>query len=256
MEIIEFDRLKTKVDEGVMEKIREFNDYYEYCFIPEYEGKYSDCETDTIQMNKVHAVTLEIKGRFLLVGIQFFKNTFSIEEVINWLTIYNINYVDNQSLVQNASELLKGVRFKGNVLVLYKKGNKKINFNYIDFPEITEIYNFSRGKVDTSKSKAARKEPLGRLVIHLNDEEMYEVPRLEFSIDKDYIICNGTLIKADYIDSYKNNSIGFYRNDDPINPIASLIDICTEVYIEISEREDGVNFCFIDYKFVIDPYEI
>ncbi|MCB2292656.1 hypothetical protein LGK95_03780 [Clostridium algoriphilum] len=118
------------------------------------------------------------------------------------------------------------------------------------------LANLNRVKVDTSKSKAASKEPLGRLVIYLNDEEMDKIPRLEFSIDKDYIICNGTLIKADYIDSYNDNSIGFYRNGDSINPIASLIDICTEVYIELSKREDGVTFCFIDYKFIIDPYEI
>jgi hypothetical protein len=190
------------------------------------------------------------------VGISFYKNVFNIEEVISWLKIYNISYVDNQSFVQNTSNILNGIRFKGNVLVLYEKGNKKINFNCIDFPEITEIYNLNMVKVDTSKSKAARKEPLERLVIYLNDEEMDGIPRLEFDKDKDYIISNGTLIKADYIDSYNDNTIGFYTNEDSVNPIASLIDISTKVYIDLSEREDGVVFCFIDYRYVIDPYKI
>ena len=255
MTVIDFDKLKTKED-ALFEKTREFDEYYEYCLIPEYEEKYSNCITDSIQINNVHAVTLKINEKFLLVGILFYKNIFNIEEVINWLKIYNISYVDNQSFIQNASELLKGIRFKDNVLVLYHKGNKKITFNCLDFPEITNIYDFSRAKIDTGKSKSTMKEQIEKLVIHLNDQEMDDVPRLEFDIDKDYIICNGTLIKADYIDSYNENTIGFYKNEDPSNPIASLIDVCTEVYIDISEREDGVTFCFIDYKFIIDPYNL
>lgn len=256
MDIIEFDKLKTKGEDEIIEKIREFNEYYEYCFIPKYEEKYSNFEDYSIQMNKVHAVTLEMKNKFMLVGILFYKDVFSIKEVIKWLKIYNISYISNKTLVQNANQLIKGVRFKGNILVLYEKGNKKINFSHSDFPEITEIYGLNTVKVETIKSKTASLQTKERLVIYLNEEKMDEVPRLDFNIDKDYIICNGTLIKADYIDSYNGNSMGFYRRGDPSNPVASLIDICTEVYIELSEREDGVTFCFIDYKFIIDPYEL
>lgn len=253
--VVDFARIKDKQENEILENIREFKDYYEYCFIPEYEEKYTDFETNSIQIKDVHAVVLETKDKFLLVGIIFLKDFFDIYEVINWLKIYNIRHVDNDSCVSNASEIIEGIHFKGKALILYKKGNKKVEFNNNDLPEITEVYNYYNTTVNTSQSKAARKEPLDRLVVYLNDEELDEIPRLDFDIDNDYIICNGTLIKADYIDSY-NNTLGFYRNEDTVNPIAYIADNSTEVSIDLGEREDESVFCFIEYGYIIDPYEI
>lgn len=256
MNVIHFESIKNKADNEIIERLREFQDYYEYCIISKYEEKYTCFETNSIQINKVHAVTLETKDKFLLVGILFYKDLFDFEEVVNWLKVYNIKYVDNESFVKNANELIQGIHFKGNTIVLYKKGNKNLSFKHEDFQEITKIYDIKMDRVNTTKSKSARKELPERLVIYLNDEEVDEIPRLEFDINKDYIICNGNLIKADYIDSFNHSTIGFFRKQDPINPIAYLIDIYTEVFIELSEREDGASFCFIDYNYIIDPYEI
>jgi len=129
-------------------------------FIPEYEEKYFDAEVSSIQLNNVHAVVMKAKAKFLLVGILFFKHDFTIEEVIKWLQVYALRYVDNENLVINAIEIIRGIHFKVRAIVLYKKGNKKISFNKDDYPEITEIFDLYREKVDTSRSKVARQEPI------------------------------------------------------------------------------------------------
>ena len=256
MNVIDFNSLKNKVNKNIMERLREFDEYYEYCFITKYEEKFIGFETNSFLLNDVHAVTLEAQGKFFLVGILFYKENFSLAKIIDWLNLYNIKYANTDNFVVNASEIIKGVLFKGNVIVLYKKGRKNVEIHCDDFIEITDYYEYIEDEVDIGRSMSTKIKSTQKLVIHLNGKEINEIPRLEFQVKKYYIICNGILINADYIDVYNGNTIGFFKKTNPTNPIASLIDIHTEVYIEFSEREDGVIICLINYNFAINPYEL
>lgn len=42
MYIVDFQGIKNKADNEIIERLREFQDYYEYCFIHDYEEKYID----------------------------------------------------------------------------------------------------------------------------------------------------------------------------------------------------------------------
>lgn len=257
MNIINFEKFKIKIDDELLEEIREFEDYYEYCFIDEYEEKYSDGQINSIEIGKVFAITLETKERFLLAGIAFYKNKFDIKKVIKWLKVYNISYINNESFVKSAKEIIEGIHFKGRVVVLYERGNKKVNFDKDSFIEITDRYNTIREKINTSNSKRLRKDLANNgLIVYLNDEKMDEIPKIEFDKTKDFIICNGTLIKADYIDAYNEKTIGFYKKEMSKEPIAYIVDSDTEVNIQLNYREDGAAVCYVDYRFIIYPYDL
>lgn len=256
MTVIELDKARQRIDRHLKYNIIEFDDYYEYRIIRGYEEKYQNFEVYSLPLLNVFAVVLKTKYRFLLVGMQFFKDKFNIDQIQDWLDKYNILYVPNDNYIINASRVVLGIRFMGNNIVLYTKGSTKAYFLEEEFPEVTETCDFYTRRINTARSKSVRGQgEEKKIIVYLNEKRIDYIPRIDFDRARDYIICNGLLIRADYLDKY-NNSIGFYNKENSKEPISVIADSETEVYIEQYTREDGADICIIDYRYVIDTDEL
>ena len=141
---------------------------------------------------------------------------------------------------------MQAIKFKGNVIALYLKGDQLETLHVDAIPEITETYNLNYEKIDTTKSKKLQHG----LTILLNGDIVHEVPRIDFKRHQDMIISNGNLIKADYIDKFEGG-IGFYRYDDML-PVTYIIDHQTTVHIDLYKMEDNTQLCIVEYKYVLD----
>lgn len=246
----EINELMEKRIKSIVNKIREFEDTYEYCFVMDYEEKYLDFEVHAVPLTNVQVVLLEIEEKFELASIEFSKSNFNIEQVITWVQCEDIYFGDRKKgnhMIDRCSRILEGIKFKGNVIAVYEKGNKSVTADINNFDEITEKYNVQFDKIDTTKSKKLQKG----LSLILNGELVNEIPRIDFKRNKDMLISNGNLITADYIDEY-SGGIGIYRYDDESVPIVSFIDTNTTVYIDLYEKVDGAQVCVIEYKYIID----
>lgn len=247
---VKIDELRKKRIEGITNNIREFEDRYEYCFIMDYEEKYSDFEVNAIPLLDIQVVLLEIDEKLELACIEFPKSNFNIEQIITWIQCENVYFGNREKAnhtIERCGRLLKGIKFKGNVIAIYEKGNKSITLDINNYDEITETYNFEFNKIDTTKSKKLQ----NGLSIILNGQLVNEIPRIDFERDKDFLISNGNLIIADYIDDYCGG-IGIYRHEDTSLPIVFFIDTNTTVYIDLYEKEDGSQVCIIEHKYILD----
>lgn len=249
-EIAKIDELMEKRIKSIVNNIREFEDRYEYCFIMDYEERYLDFEVHAIPLLDVQVVLLEIKEKIELAAIEFYKSNFNIEQIITWIQYEDIYFGNREKVnhtIKRCDRVLEGIKFKGNVIAAYRKGNKSVTLDINDYDEITEIYNVQFNKVDTTKSKKLQ----SGLSIILNGELVNEIPRLDFEGNKDMLISNGNLIKADYIDEYCGG-IGIFRYDNKSVPIVSFVDTNTTVYIDLYEKEDGAQVCIMEHKYIVD----
>lgn len=247
---VETDELKEKRIKSIVNNIREFEDRYEYCFIMDYEEKYLNFEVHAIPLLDIQVVLVEIGEKIELVSIEFSKENFNIEQIISWIqyeSIYLGNKEKTNHIIEKCGRILKGIKFKGNVIVVYGKGNKSVVLDIGDYDEITEKYNVEFYKIDTTKSKKLQKG----LSIILNGELVNEIPRIDFKRYKDMLISNGNVIIADYIDEYCGG-IGIYRYDDESTPIVSFIDTNTTMYIDLYEKEDGAQVCIMEHRYILD----
>lgn len=256
MKIVDLSDLYAGTRDRYIDHIREFSDYYEFCLIDDYELKYDNCEINSIEMKNTHAVTLETNDKFLIAGILFYKKQFNLNEILDWLETYCISYIEkDKNQVKDVGEIIMGIRFKGRTIILYTKGSKQVGFYSDDFIEITQNYNFYRERVDTTKSKDIHNKERG-LVVYLNDEKLDFIPVLEFNMSSDFIIVNGNVVEADYIKPYRDNTIGFFSKDDLHKPVSYIADNETDVYIETYETEYGADICYVEYRYIVDPYKL
>lgn len=236
--------------EILTKSIREYDDRYEYCIISEYEEKYQKFEAHSIQLNDVFSVILEVNNKMVLVSIEFYKNKFTIDQMITWLEFYKI-YVGQMGekpyTISDCSKVIAGLKFKGNILVLYQKGHNIIQLPESDYLEITDFFISNLQEINTGKTKGLQKG----LIIRVNDEIVSEIPRFDFDMSRDIIISNGNCINADYIDEY-SGGIGFYQEGDSAIPVAFLLDNNTTVDIEITQREDGSRICVVTHRYLIE----
>lgn len=243
-----YDELMKRRIAHISKDIREFDNCYEYCFIPSYEEKYEGYEIHGIQLDQVNVILIELIDEIKLGGVEFEKDNFSIEQVVSWLEQMNI-YVGNKNhtkqTIEQGNQVIQAFKFMGHVVALYSNGRRPIDLNINELHDITDIFNSTDITIDSSKSKNLNLE----LIIFLNNQEVYGVPRLEFDRQKDLVISNGNLLKIDYIDAYKNG-IGFFRYNE-VEPVASLIDSKTTVMIDI-EREISKQICVINFKYLVD----
>lgn len=248
-EIDKVDELMKKRIEGIVNNIREFEDRYEYCLIMDYEDKCLDFEIHAVPLSDVQVVLLEIDEKVELASVEFSKSNFNIEQIVTWIQSEEIYFGDRKKakhIIDRYSGIQAGIKFKGNVIALYEKGNKTVTLDTDNFHEITETFNVEFYKIDTTKSKKLQ----NGLSIILNGDLVNQIPRIDFERPKDMLISNGNLIKADYIDEYCGG-IGIYRYDET-EPIISFIDANTTVYIDLYKKTNGAQLCVIEYKYIID----
>jgi hypothetical protein len=74
LKIIDISDLRLKKSKRTAEQLREFDDYYEYCFIKDYEMKYENFRSQSIQLADVFVTLLELKTKTILVFLLFPKN--------------------------------------------------------------------------------------------------------------------------------------------------------------------------------------
>lgn len=254
--IVNFDELKF---EHVLMKngeLREFEERYEFCLIKEYEEKYTDFTLDSIQVGDIFVQILQYKNSSLIVSYEFLKNQYDLHGIVNWLDQYKVGYLPKSekstSYIQGAESILEAIKFRGNILVLYKKGTNRLAIHTDLLPEITEYYAQGLKKIDTSKSKSITNLDSNLKVI-LNGQELDYVPRIDVNLSHDLIISNGHIMVAKYIDDYEG-CVGFYADDSTL-PIAWLHDKNTTVYIDIYEYENGKQVV-VDCKYLINLDEL
>ena len=159
------------------EQIREYEDRFEYCYIKEYEEKYQDFEAHSIQLGPVFPVLLDLGDRMVFASIEFYKDGFSLDEIMDWLNEYQIFFGKSQARTQiiNVHEIVQGLCFKGNPLILYQKGTRSLEINPKDYQEVIDDFVGSLQEIDTGKSKNVQD---GFTIIY-NGARVNKVPRIE-----------------------------------------------------------------------------
>lgn len=240
-------------------KIRGFNGYYEYSIIDNYETEFDDFKSNSIQIDNVNAIVLEVENTFVLAAIQFEADKFTVQDVINWLVDYKIVFnlkESNENKVDNCEIIITGLLFRGNQLILCKKGNKTLFYKQDEFIEVTEKYIYFNEEVNTNHAKNIDLESNNKkLRIVLNGKSIEHIERLNFDLTKDLIIVNGSVMVADYIDEYCD-TIGFYNSDDDLLPVSFILYEDTNVNINITTKEDGSKICIVEYGYLINQDEL
>lgn len=149
--------LKERRVKAVVDKLREFDDAYEYCIIEDYEEKYDDFSCEAIQLGDIFVNLLETGKKTVLCSIHFLKEKFNLEQITTWIDNYNVNYntFDSQGyFVLMGKEIIEKVLLKGNPVVLYSKGNiPKLYYSIENMIEVTDAYTKYNTIVNSANAK-------------------------------------------------------------------------------------------------------
>lgn len=244
------DQLRKKRVENITKKMREFEDRFEYLYVPDYEERYEKFYIHAVPVGNIQLVLLERDEEIELVAIEFYRNQFSLEEAVNWILRHTIYFQDinkTPHFVQWCDSIIDIIRFKSKVIALYSKGGQTLELEHVDeLKDLTETYNLRFDKVDVSKSKKLQKG----LSIVLNEELIKELPRIDFNKHQDIVVSNGNVVKADYIDVYRGG-IGLFRNGE-VDPIVYLFDNNTTVTIDLYSADENQQVCIIEHKYLFN----
>lgn len=122
--------------------IREYNELYEYCLIKGYEHYFHGYLWHVIEIGDVLAYVMENKGQFVLVSIQFPKKAFTLDRIVEWQNNYNVVLHPRDRAhgrISEAQAIVNGLLFKGNPILLYKKGTQTLMYNVSNLVEVTDI---------------------------------------------------------------------------------------------------------------------
>jgi len=226
--------------------LREFPEYYEFSIIKNYEDKYENFTAHGIPLEQINLQIFELKDRIVLVSIEFSKEHFDLENVYIWLSRYNVILGEkgkNVNSILNADKIIMGLRFKGNPIILYEMGRRKVSYTSEDFVEITDSFSFQPQKIDTANSK---KVTTGLCII-MNGKQLKEIPRID--LYQNLLICNGQCILADYMDEFCG-TLGFFKNNSPL-PITYVADKVTTINIDYEDSGWSSRY-IVEYDYLID----
>lgn len=114
------------------------DDYgYEYCVVSDYEELFGTFRCEAIQIGNVFANML-IAGKEKRFVSVLFPEDWSVPEIVDWLE-HHVIYV-GESPAGEMGEIIEGVLYRGNPIVLGKKGNRTLSFNTGSFEEVTGFY--------------------------------------------------------------------------------------------------------------------
>lgn len=176
----------------------------------------------------------------VLLAIIFEKEKFTLEDVHKWLNTYKfkLGKRTDKGFILGAKHVIKGYSFSDNVIILYEKGSKKISYRDIEFNEALDFMRFDNFNILEDKPKKP-----DSLRIILNKEEINYIPRIDFF---DLLICNGTVIEADYVDNYMGN-IGFFKSGTS-KPKAYVLEFETTIYIDVYTDKFGNRYCMVNFR--------
>lgn len=245
-QIIKITDLRKKRLAKSSSRIREYEDRFEYCLVNKYEEKYETFEAHSVQLGSVFPQLLDLGSRVVLVSIDFYKDQFTFDDIVNWLDQYKIYCGAREQKVyslNNAHEIIQGLRFKGIPLVLYSLGNLYIKLEPTDYREVTTDFVYSDCKVDTRMAKDLN----AQLKIMFNGKVFDQVPRIDINAEEDLLVVNGIGLNADYIEDF-NGKVGFYQKETT-KPVAHLVGNEEVIYISIDEVIGGSRFILVEQSY-------
>ncbi len=139
--VIQLDQYRKKVYlKRKKNNLRELADCYEFCLVKGYEAYFKGCLWHVIEVEDVLASVMEKQGQFILVSIQFPKKNFNFDRMLEWLNNYNVvlQPKDLAGEITEAMDILKGLLFKGNPVLLYRKGVQTLKYNASKLMEVTD----------------------------------------------------------------------------------------------------------------------
>lgn len=185
---------KNKWIENFQGQLREADDYYEYCFIPDYEMEFDEFKIDGIQVEDIFVNIVSFNSRTMMVSVSFPK-TYDIHEIIEWLGNYKISFNEKDQtgyFAAGAAEIVEGIRYRGMPIVLCKRGKKKLYYDPSEFVEVTDHYQYFSRKVDTGKMKEidlnAQKTSDEMTCDMLTEKDWFELDMQALGLDKDDVL--------------------------------------------------------------------
>lgn len=230
--------------------IREFDNRYEYCIIENYENMLDEFRIDSIEIENVFVQLLTDKYNMRIVSIEFLKKDFTVSKIASWLHLYSIKLLNtNEEKIENAYEIIRGLRFKGRPIILYRNGKDTLYINTVSFPEITNKFKSNIQRVDTSKSKKIDiQEKLNQIVF--NGRRVSYIPEIRIDLTKDLLISNGHIIVATYLGDY-SGCVGFFENEGDCLPVAWIHDIDAKIFIDVYKGKNG-TIVVVEHSHSID----
>lgn len=142
MAVVELDEYRQKVRMRKRRSaIREFYEFYEYCLVKGYENYLHGYLWHVIEVGSVLAHVAEKQGQFVLVSLQFSKRNFNMEAIVEWLNNYSVVLHPRDKAIGKITEaqaIIKSLLFKGNPILLYKKGTRTLEYNAGKLYEVTD----------------------------------------------------------------------------------------------------------------------
>ena len=132
----------VKTYETIVKNIRIYDDIKEYCFVLDYEMIDEKPISDAVEIGDVFAVFLKYPAALELVAIQF-PNEWDPMDIVLWMQDNVLSYNQKGEHgydVENSSYIIKGLKFKGNPLVLASRGSQKLYYKATDYTEVTDVY--------------------------------------------------------------------------------------------------------------------
>ncbi len=230
--------------------IREFGDRYEYCLVKNYENLYHEPVIDSIQFDDVFVQLLTDKNTRVIVSIDFQKDMFKIVDILDWINKNSVKVLsDNDDKIENAWNMIEGLKFKGLPIVLYRKGFETIHININSLREVTDEFIPGIQKINTMNSKEIDSLD-NKGEIFLNGRKIDYIPEIWIDLTKDLLISNGHIFVASYLGDY-GGCIGLFEEEGDDLPLAWIHDTETKVYIDIYEN-DNRKVIFVEHSYAID----
>lgn len=230
--------------------IREFDNRYEYCLIENYENMIDEFKIDSIEIGDVFIQLLTDRYNMRIVSIEFLKKDFTVNQIVNWLYLYSIKLLNtNEEKIENAYEIIRGLRFKGRPIIIYRNGKDTLYINTVSFPEITNKFKSNIQRVDTSKSKKIYSQEKSNQIV-FNGRRVSYIPEIRLDMAKDLLISNGHIIVATYLGDYMG-AVGFFDREGDCLPIAWIHDTNAKIFIDVYKRENR-TIVVIEHSHSID----
>ncbi len=230
--------------------IREFGDRYEYCLVKNYENLYHEPVIDSIQFDDVFVQLLTDKNTRVIVSIDFQKDMFKIVDILDWINKNSVKILrDKEDRIEDAWNMIEGLKFKDLPIVLYRKGFETIHININSLREVTDEFIPGIQRINTMNSKEIDSLD-NKGEIFLNGRKIDYIPEIRIDLGNDLLISNGHIFVASYLGDY-GGCIGLFEEEGDDLPLAWIYDTETKVYIDIYEN-DNRKVIFVEHSYAID----
>ncbi|QDI90789.1 hypothetical protein EPH95_06020 [Salicibibacter halophilus] len=143
MKVINIKDLRAKKSATEKEnKLWELDDYFEYCFIDDYESIYDKFKVESIQVDDYFVSILEAKGKYHMVAVRFPK-IYDVHEIVEFLDTHSFGFDEKGKdgyYIDNAAEIEKAVLYKGLPIVVATIGKDSVYISTDGLTEVTDSY--------------------------------------------------------------------------------------------------------------------